>query len=167
MVLKFYLGGVSFARLESNKTYANNTWFRIQAERDGSEGTNRFRCIEIKQHISWFLALLSIKMIIMLTLMFFRRGVHMYILHEVGIFKFSDLSSIKGPQGWECFNILQAIYEKPTNSVFESPIPISGMSKHNKSLLDCCQLQSKPLIALALTQTTNTWPWPVIVLHRI
>lgn len=82
VVLKFYLGGVSFARLESNKTYANNTWFRIQAERDGSEGTNRFRCIEIKQHISWFLALLSIKMIIMLTLMFFRRGVHMYILHE-------------------------------------------------------------------------------------
>ncbi|XP_048757989.2 laminin subunit alpha-2-like isoform X2 [Ostrea edulis] len=35
VVLKFYLGGVSFARLESNKTYANNSWVRIQAERDG------------------------------------------------------------------------------------------------------------------------------------
>lgn len=40
MVLKFYLGGVSFARLESNKTYANNSWVRIQAERDGLQGIN-------------------------------------------------------------------------------------------------------------------------------
>lgn len=40
VVLKFYLGGVSFARLESNKSYANNSWVRIRAEREGSQGTN-------------------------------------------------------------------------------------------------------------------------------
>lgn len=45
VVLKFYLGGVSFARLESNKSYANNSWVRIRAEREGSQGTNSFRCI--------------------------------------------------------------------------------------------------------------------------
>ncbi|XP_062614987.1 laminin subunit alpha lam-3-like [Saccostrea cucullata] len=39
VVLKFYLGGVSFARLESNKTYANNTWVRIQAERSGLQAS--------------------------------------------------------------------------------------------------------------------------------
>lgn len=45
VVLKFYLGGVSFARLESNKSYANNTWVGIRAEREGSQGTNSCRCI--------------------------------------------------------------------------------------------------------------------------
>lgn len=45
VVLKFYLGGVSFARLESNKSYANNSWVGIRAEREGSQGTNSCRCI--------------------------------------------------------------------------------------------------------------------------
>lgn len=45
VVLKFYLGGVSFSRLESNKSYANNSWVGIRAEREGSQGTNSCRCI--------------------------------------------------------------------------------------------------------------------------